>query len=69
MYDFIRTSIGFRTYLAEAVVALGYQDDDVVVNVQGDEPLIPPGIINQVAQNLIEHDNIKVATLCEPIKN
>lgn len=55
--------------LAEAVVALGYQDDDIVVNVQGDEPLIPPAIIKQVAQDLIDHDNIKVATLCEPIKN
>lgn len=55
--------------LAEAVVALGYQDDDIVVNVQGDEPLIPSAIISQVAQDLIDHDNIKMATLCEPIKN
>ena len=55
--------------IAEAVVALGYQDDDVVVNVQGDEPLIPPTLIKQVAQGLIEHDSIKMATLCEPIKN
>lgn len=55
--------------LAEAVVALGYDEDDVVVNVQGDEPLIPPGIIKQVAEDLLEHDNIKVATLCEPIKD
>lgn len=55
--------------LAEAVVALGYSDDDVVVNVQGDEPMIPPGIISQVANDLLDHDNIKVATLCEPIKS
>jgi 3-deoxy-manno-octulosonate cytidylyltransferase (CMP-KDO synthetase) len=55
--------------IAEAIVALGYQNDDIVVNVQGDEPLIPPTIIKQVAQDLIDHDNIKVATLCEPIKN
>lgn len=55
--------------LAEAVIALGYPDDDVVVNVQGDEPLIPPVLISQVAQNLLDHDNIKVATLCEVIKN
>lgn len=55
--------------LAETVVALGYQDDDIVVNVQGDEPLIPPAIISQVANDLIDHDNIKVATLCEPIKD
>jgi 3-deoxy-manno-octulosonate cytidylyltransferase (CMP-KDO synthetase) len=55
--------------LAEAVVALGYADDDIVVNVQGDEPFIPPEIISQVAQNLIDHDNIKMSTLCEPIKD
>lgn len=55
--------------LAEVVVALGYPDDDVVVNVQGDEPLIPSAIIQQVAQDLIDHDNIKMATLCEPIKS
>lgn len=55
--------------LAEVVVALGYPDDDVVVNVQGDEPLIPSGIIKQVAHDLMDHDNIKMATLCEPLKN
>lgn len=55
--------------LAEAVIALGYEDDEIVVNVQGDEPLIPPQLIQQVANDLAAHDNVKVATLCEPIKN
>lgn len=55
--------------IAEAVVALGYEDDDVIVNVQGDEPLIPPAIIQQVAENLLLHENIKVSTLYEPIKD
>lgn len=55
--------------LAEAVVALGYDDDDVVVNVQGDEPLIPPEHIIQVAEDLMNHDHTKVATLCERISN
>jgi len=53
--------------IAEAVVALGYEDDEIVVNVQGDDPLIPPVVIHQVAANLAEHDNVKVATLCEKI--
>ncbi len=55
--------------IAEAVVSLGYDDDDIVVNLQGDEPLIPPKPIHQVATNLAAHDNVKSATLCEPINN
>ncbi|MCK4608005.1 MAG: 3-deoxy-manno-octulosonate cytidylyltransferase [Gammaproteobacteria bacterium] len=53
--------------VAEAAVKLGYDDDDIIVNLQGDEPLIPPKPIHQVANNLAEHDNVKVATLCELI--
>ena len=40
----------------------------VVVNVQGDEPLIPPHAINQVADNLSRHHQAGIATLCETIK-
>lgn len=53
--------------IAEAVVKLGYEDDEIIINVQGDEPLIPPKPIHQLAINLAEHDNIRVATLCEPL--
>lgn len=38
--------------LAEVVKRMGIADDHIVVNVQGDEPLIPPAIIRQVADNL-----------------
>ncbi|HAS6349895.1 TPA: 3-deoxy-manno-octulosonate cytidylyltransferase [Vibrio vulnificus] len=38
--------------LAEVVKLMGIADDHIVVNVQGDEPLIPPAIIRQVADNL-----------------
>ncbi|HDY8130543.1 TPA: 3-deoxy-manno-octulosonate cytidylyltransferase [Vibrio vulnificus] len=38
--------------LAEVVQLMGIADDHIVVNVQGDEPLIPPSIIRQVAENL-----------------
>ncbi|MCZ6502782.1 MAG: 3-deoxy-manno-octulosonate cytidylyltransferase [Gammaproteobacteria bacterium] len=41
-------------------------DDHVVVNVQGDEPLIPPAVINQVANNLVDSGS-KMATLSEGI--
>lgn len=53
--------------LAEAASMLGYDNDEVIVNVQGDEPLIPPEVIHQVAHSLISHDNVLVATLCEKI--
>ena len=49
----------------EAAGMLDLDADDVVVNVQGDEPLIPPAVIDRVA-SLIE-DDIRMATLCERI--
>ncbi len=54
--------------LAEAVVALGYMEDDIIVNLQGDEPLIPSVVVRQVAEDLVKYENAKVATLYEPIK-
>lgn len=54
--------------LQEVVSQLGLPDDAIVVNVQGDEPLIPPAVINQVAQNLAGDSSASVATLCEPIE-
>ena len=36
-----------------------------MVNVQGDEPLIPPAVINQVAENLAQNEQAGVATLCD----
>lgn len=43
--------------------------NDIVVNVQGDEPFIDPQIINQVANNLQQHSDVAIATLYEPIDN
>ncbi|MDF3054245.1 MAG: kdsB [Gammaproteobacteria bacterium] len=54
--------------LAEAVVALGYLEDEVIVNLQGDEPMIPPVLISQVAEDLVKFENARVATLYEPIE-
>lgn len=53
--------------LEEAVSALGLPDDAIVVNVQGDEPLIPPEVIDQVARNLAREPDCGMATLCEPL--
>jgi 3-deoxy-manno-octulosonate cytidylyltransferase (CMP-KDO synthetase) len=52
--------------LQEVCQMLGLPRDHIVVNVQGDEPLIPPAVINQVAGNLIRR-NVEIATLCELI--
>jgi 3-deoxy-manno-octulosonate cytidylyltransferase (CMP-KDO synthetase) len=53
--------------LQEAVSKLGLAEDAIVVNVQGDEPLIPPAVIDQVAANLADHPDCGIATLCEPV--
>ncbi|WP_165664839.1 3-deoxy-manno-octulosonate cytidylyltransferase [Metapseudomonas otitidis] len=53
--------------LAEVATQLGLAGDAIVVNVQGDEPLIPPVIIDQVAANLAAHPEAGIATLAEPI--
>ncbi|WP_150468334.1 3-deoxy-manno-octulosonate cytidylyltransferase [Francisella sp. SYW-9] len=53
--------------IAEAVTSLGFDDEDVVVNVQGDEPLIPVENIEQAAQLLIDKPEAVVSTLCERI--
>lgn len=52
----------------EVVAQLGLADDAVVVGVQGDEPLIPPAVIDQVAANLVASTRAGIATLCEPIQ-
>lgn len=49
--------------LCEVVDKLEWADDTVVVNLQGDEPLTPPAIINQVAVNLIRNTAAGCATL------
>ncbi len=53
--------------IAEVVQIYSWPDGVVIVNVQGDEPLMPSGNIRQVAENLITHDNISMSTLCANI--
>ena len=53
--------------LQEVAQLLSLADDEIVVNVQGDEPLLPPGVIDQVAQNLAVNREAAIATLIEPI--
>ena len=53
--------------LAEACQLLGLPDDAVVVNVQGDEPLIPPALINEVARVLSERPDASMSTAAHAI--
>ena len=53
--------------IAEVAQILNWADDDIVVNVQGDEPLIDPILINQVAEHLALNLNAVMATACHAI--
>jgi 3-deoxy-manno-octulosonate cytidylyltransferase (CMP-KDO synthetase) len=53
--------------IAEVVRRLGWPDDTVVVNLQGDEPLMPPGLLAQVAETLTAHPDAGMATLAVPL--
>ena len=53
--------------LAEVADAKGWAEDSVVVNLQGDEPLMPVANIDQVAQLLLANPSASISTLCEPI--
>ena len=53
--------------IQEVVAQLGLADDEIIVNVQGDEPLIPAANIDQVAALLADNDSAAMGTLGEPI--
>jgi len=53
--------------LVEVAETLGWTDDTLVVNVQGDEPLIDPQLIREAARQLVLHDDAVMATLAHPI--
>lgn len=53
--------------LQEVAQKKGWSDDTIIVNVQGDEPLIPPAVINQVARNIEASSSAGIATLAETL--
>jgi 3-deoxy-manno-octulosonate cytidylyltransferase (CMP-KDO synthetase) len=55
--------------LAEAAAALALAADDIVVNVQGDEPLMPPAVVRGVAEALAARADCEVATACHPLSD
>ncbi len=55
--------------LAEVATQLGWADDTLVVNVQGDEPLIPPQLIADAAAALAADPAAAIATACHPLES
>ncbi|MBP6763687.1 MAG: 3-deoxy-manno-octulosonate cytidylyltransferase [Rubrivivax sp.] len=53
--------------LAQACELLGLQGDDIVVNVQGDEPLIDPALVRRCAELLLERSDCVMSTAAHPL--
>jgi 3-deoxy-manno-octulosonate cytidylyltransferase (CMP-KDO synthetase) len=53
--------------LSEVARLKGWDKDDIIVNVQGDEPLLPATLVKQVAELLVAQPDCSMSTLCEPI--
>ena len=53
--------------LAEVARIRGWDRQDIVLNVQGDEPLLPPLLVEQVGDLLLNKPDCAMATLCEPV--
>ena len=53
--------------LSEVARIKGWASEDIIVNVQGDEPLLPAQLVKQVAQLLEDQPESSMSTLCEPI--
>lgn len=55
--------------IAEVCRRLGLQGDDILINVQGDEPLLPPAVIDQLAGNMVSQPQAGMASLYELIRD
>ncbi len=69
-FDAVMTAIDCASgtdRLAEVAAQQKWSDDTIVVNVQGDEPLIDPGLIRATAERLAERPEAAMATVCHPL--
>lgn len=55
--------------IAEVARKRGWSGAEIVVNVQGDEPLLPPALVDQVASLLADDESAGMATLTTPVTN
>lgn len=71
-YDVMMTRRDHETgtdRLAEVVMRRGYGPRSIIVNVQGDEPMVAPSLIRRVAENLAAHREARIATACHPVRD
>lgn len=71
-YDAMLTAVDHASgsdRVMEVVRKRGWQDDDIVINVQGDEPLLPPALIDDLAKAMQDNPGVEIATLAEPISS
>ncbi len=54
--------------VAEAASRLKIPGDGIIVNIQGDAPFLPPGMISQLVKPLLDHPEVNMAALCGRIK-
>lgn len=54
--------------IAQVARMMGWSLDDIVVNLQGDEPCMPAELIDQVATDMASHGRADITTLCSPIR-
>jgi 3-deoxy-manno-octulosonate cytidylyltransferase (CMP-KDO synthetase) len=55
--------------IAEVIRTLRFNPDDIVVNLQGDEPMMPVELIDLVASQLHQYDDAKMSTICTQIND
>ncbi len=55
--------------IAEVVSGRDLASDAIIVNLQGDEPLVPPELLRDVAKALADHDGAGIATVATPIRD
>lgn len=71
-YDVVMTQLAHESgsdRVAEVAEKMAWGDEQIIVNVQGDEPLIDPRAIQQVAANLANNAEAGIATLCSPLSD
>ncbi len=70
--DCLMTSAGHASgtdRIAEVVRAKGFGADEIVVNLQGDEPMMPAALVDEVAEALAARPHIDIATAVTPVQS